>query len=134
MTNDELDAIEARTNAATVGPWHVWSDTDELVDIPRPSGTSPYPLAQCDQQDFTARIYAADYRKRDHRTSDNAYFIAHARTDVPALVAEVRRLRRLVRAAYYEGVDVAGGSGGAYAERESTWLATEAHRALDGPS
>ncbi|MHB8406220.1 MAG: hypothetical protein ACYDCJ_12435 [Gammaproteobacteria bacterium] len=64
----DLDAIEARANAATPGPW----DTDEYDGGLRSTVTAG-PI-----------------------TSDEDYdFIAHARTDVPALIAEVRRLRAI---------------------------------------
>jgi hypothetical protein len=59
VTDDELDVIGARANAATPGPW-TWPDWDD-----------------CSEQEADA----------------NNEFIAHAREDVPALVAEVRRLR-----------------------------------------
>lgn len=55
ITETELDAIEARANAATPGPW--------------------------DEPGFSA-LDACDAR-----------FVAHARTDVPRLIAEVRRLQ-----------------------------------------
>jgi hypothetical protein len=81
MTAPDLDAIEERANAATPGPWHV------------------------DDEDYAEAIYAADDvttviaggrwggEARVFETTEDARFIAHARTDVPALVAEVRRLR-----------------------------------------
>ncbi len=66
----DLDAIEARTNAATDGPWS-WevSDDRRWVDVTAP-----------------------DYERVIATTHDDdlADFIAHARTDVPALVAALR--------------------------------------------
>ncbi|MGN7133404.1 hypothetical protein ACTHQY_09035 [Rhodococcoides corynebacterioides] len=66
----DLDAIEARADAATVGPWTLIGGGEYvtgagLLVAPDDGGVS----------------------------SDDAEFIAHARTDVPVLVAEVRRLR-----------------------------------------
>lgn len=89
----ELDAIEARAAAATSGPWESFVEDrdhtsgDDFIrtgglddDAPdmyvslsywkEPLGTMPAPAADLD-------------------------FIAAARQDVPSLVAEVRRLRRL---------------------------------------
>lgn len=68
MTEDDLRTIEARANAATPGPWFgqstgVYGDGFHLV------GRAP-----------------------DTAATD-LEFIAAARADVPALVAEVRRLR-----------------------------------------
>src|SRR5689334_23740522 len=75
----DLDAIEARTNAATPGPW--FNDSHEIyagenTDIP---AMSEWIGETCDP------------RRPDHGAA-NAAFIAAARTDVPALVAEIRRL------------------------------------------
>ena len=63
----DLDAIEARAHAATPGPW-------------RPAGPDG---------DAVAQMGSA----RRIRSLEDAAFIAAARTDVPALLAEVRRLR-----------------------------------------
>lgn len=71
-TELRLDEIEARANAATPGPWTVSEDYSDVVG---PEG---------DQ--------LASYWNPTSETR-NGEFIAHARTDVPALVAEVRRLR-----------------------------------------
>jgi hypothetical protein len=80
MTRNELDAIEARAHKATAGPWRaalVGRLYDRWV-------IEPDRLAEC----------AFGLRKQQ-----DAAFIAAARTDVPALVAEVRRLTALVEAA-----------------------------------
>jgi hypothetical protein len=78
MTPEELDAIEARANAATKGPWlafpgsgmvgAAWRSHGWVADVPR--FLSP--------------------GVNNHRVAD-AEFIAHARTDVPSLVAELRK-------------------------------------------
>ena len=84
----DLDAIEARANAATPGPWTFLPDQrlerrglgilgpsfERVALMPEPAGAHP-----------------AD-----------ALFVAHARTDVPALVARVRELE----AAILEACDV----------------------------
>lgn len=73
MTPGELAAIKARAEAATPGPWdtvlsrHVVSHADAF------RGAPDWPLMP--------------------KTVADATFISHARTDVPALVAEVERLR-----------------------------------------
>lgn len=92
MTDAELSAIEARANAATEGPWvnHISGDASViLAGPPKYKATDPMPKAvaavhwgSCD----TTKRMAPDDRA-------NSDFIASARTDVPALVAEVRRLR-----------------------------------------
>ena len=69
MTLD-LDAIEARCEAATEGPWH----KDGIYRVFAPTG----------------QIVAYSMN------SANREFVQHAREDVPALLAEVRRLQAVV--------------------------------------
>ena len=81
MTESELKEIEARTNASTEGPWR------SAVNY---NGNPPriyYMVGDLDAKDGLARVV----------DSCDAEFIANARTDVPALIAEVRRLRALIK-------------------------------------
>lgn len=71
MSEAELDAIEQRANAATPGPWRSVEVDDPYVALMLESGAEGWPAA----------------------TDADRAFIAAARSDVPALVAEVRRLR-----------------------------------------
>lgn len=77
MESEELAEIEARANAATPGPWetHV-----TYCVITLRYGDDGYLVADCGASESPDCC------------EGNAPFIAHARTDVPALVAEVRRL------------------------------------------
>ncbi len=76
-----MEAIKARCDAATAGPWkwESWDDRyesvrNELAGVLSPDGgESRYRAIQVDDAD--------------------AAFIVAARSDVPALVAEVERLR-----------------------------------------
>ena len=76
MPQEELDTIRRRVAAATRGPWSRW--------------------AGWDRQDNCVK---SDSREDMHTVADvipeadDAAFIAHARTDIPALLAEVDRLR-----------------------------------------
>ena len=82
MNDAELAAIEARAAAATPGPWVRIRDHRWASDI--------YVHADA-RHDVAGRPVA---RVNEHYTPDvDAEFIAHARQDVPALLAEVRRLR-----------------------------------------
>jgi len=88
MSELDLDAIEARAKAARVGPWkHVEMgrvfDAHALVT----AGYVKYP-GDDDPEDETPETLAAE-----KLTEDTGKFIAHAREDVPALIAELRRLR-----------------------------------------
>ena len=75
MNNDELDAIEARENAATPGPWVV---TEWNIDDFRTWSTAPTD---------------GDGGAHDVLVEDDALFIAHARDDIHTLLVEVRRLQ-----------------------------------------
>ena len=107
MTDEELAGIEARCNAATAGPWEVsgrgfgyWAVICEYPHSPAVDGCC---------------------------SRENATFIAHARTDVSALLAEVRRLRGLVKAAYHEGAFAADPHGA----DDAVWADSDARRALE---
>lgn len=76
----DLDAIAERAEQAISGPWHV-----EYF------GDNGYPQRIAND----AAIIAADTHEGSY-PAHTAEFIAHAREDVPALVAEVRRLRTLL--------------------------------------
>lgn len=94
MTNAELAEIDARANAATAGPWivrgpngrsSVWTETPcKIATVEAPDMIPPFQRAAI---------------------NSNCEFIAAARSDVPALVAENRRLRALV--AYICAIDKA---------------------------
>ena len=123
---NRLDKIEARANAATEGPWEVGDryhcQAADMCDCAPDRG----PLIDTYQHPKwgTMHVHRKDepwwnegvlFRKaggppgevaRDLATED-AEFIAHARTDVPALVAALRAvigLHRIIRV---------GGAGGA---------------------
>ncbi|MFN9086729.1 MAG: hypothetical protein ACK5W7_04295 [Gemmatimonadaceae bacterium] len=85
MTNDELTTLEALANAATPGPWV--EDGFDCVRAP----------------DF--RILYDNSCRDDDNGARNAAFIAAARDAVPALVAEVRRLKEAYESAYQRGFD-----------------------------
>lgn len=75
-----LEAIEARAKAASKGPW--WFDGKGHVTV----------YAATRSQNLLNKP-VADVLPQGR--DENAIFIAHAREDVPALVAEVKRLRIL---------------------------------------
>jgi hypothetical protein len=92
----DLDAIEARANAATPGPW----------EASRQIGKKGHCyVAQVFGPDALGGLSLAQMDVLPNATTDAA-FIAAARADVPALVAEVRRLRAIMdyRAEYTAGL------------------------------
>ena len=90
----DLDAIEARVNAATPGPWWV----EQVGDFGDKSA-----VIEC--------VRWRGYLNTLHLGEDTptAEFIAHAREDVPALVAEVRRLtvEAATQREWFEAADAA---------------------------
>lgn len=73
---DQLAAIQARADAATEGPWHVDGEPDE----------AKYVVQFTSGRGVHVGTYITDLVEAD----EDAEFIAHARTDVPALLTLVR--------------------------------------------
>lgn len=93
MTDDELEAIRARAEEATPGPWIV---------MPELCGTDGQGVYHAESLGPICEV-GDPYPRGDNRPQENMTFIAHAREDIPALladrdelVAEVFRLRALV--------------------------------------
>ena len=98
MSDFDLDEIRARADAATAGPWR-WRNSNGDVNL-FGGGRSWVVMAfermgmQRAQPVFRGLdnlLYPAG--KENLYDFADAQFIAHARTDVPALLAEVDRLR-----------------------------------------
>lgn len=88
----DLDAIEARANAATAGPWLLQTDREKTA-ILFDNGWQYI----VESEHYYKHYYHdepgwSQTRGGVVRTED-ATFIAHAREDVSALITEVRRLR-----------------------------------------
>lgn len=87
MTEDELAAIEARANAATPGPWKLWNGYDLAYPNVGICG-----VCRIGPEGSIAGVRGAEQRDV-LGSSEDLEFIASARQDIPALIAEVRRLR-----------------------------------------
>lgn len=83
----DLDAIKARVEAATPGPWK--ADGGEVSQ----HWSRPEPWQEVVSTEVSCMSYCYGGTARGVERDADAEFIAHARTDVPALVAEVERLR-----------------------------------------
>ena len=79
LSEKEIEAIRKRAEMATEGPWQ----KDGAIDIHSPDGTE---------------VAAAWGGYADQE------FIAHARQDIPKLLAEIERSRELLVKAYQYGV------------------------------
>lgn len=92
LTDEELAAMKARADAATPGPWRTWrGDVGDRYEV------------------IISQLLGSNGREVmhlsggfGHPNADDTAFIAHARDDVPRLIAEVERLRQ-------EKVDAAKG-------------------------
>lgn len=92
MTEAQLAEIEERDDAATRPPWY-WYDERELVGRAGESDVYEYDFVVLDiDHDGGCGCRSACHLQVEISDPD-AEFIAAAREDVPALVAEVRRLR-----------------------------------------
>ena len=89
MTDQELEAITAREQRSTLGPWPV----KRVQNL--------YPSDAGDGRTYPAvrgfRCPKAIYERAWEQVEQDAQFMAGARADVPVLLNEVRRLRRRLR-------------------------------------
>lgn len=101
LTADQLAEIQARAEAATSGPWDFY-DGDTYADVAadlKMTGRGSYSFREKvarleDENYWDDQAHEGDDDERAfEQMAANAVFIAHARTDVPALLAEVDRLK-----------------------------------------
>ncbi len=102
MTDDELKAIRARCEAATPGPWvdrmlgpYGRQDMRRVMEG-RKAGPTMHGEVARTYRDGGVHTSCTTGKLETERV--NALFIAHARSDIPALLDEVERLRSLVAA------------------------------------
>ena len=89
MTPERLDEIEVRADSATPGPW-TKKPPERLTEGPA-AGMLPGVCIAATSPSKQNRVYASPPGGQFPSADQN--FIAHARTDIPDLLAEVRRLR-----------------------------------------
>ena len=105
LTPAQLAEIEARTEAATPGPWAQmkgWSlEIVPAADADKGLGASIYPsddlkyaqpIAKANFDDFTDPAKFSHRRVRKAESLADAAFIAHSRADIPALLSHLRAL------------------------------------------
>ena len=83
LTDGDLEQIELRCNAATKGPWESSVEGRDHL-----AGSNFIRTGGLDNDSPDIELIGA--------TADDQDFIAHARQDVPRLLEEVRRLKRLL--------------------------------------
>ncbi|BDH07285.1 hypothetical protein [Streptomyces seoulensis] len=104
LTEEELDELDELAGAATPGPWFVRSlDDTDAMSIVAVSTVPDTGLSErwpgFDHHDIVAATLVQQPRyvdAADERWDENAHFIAAARSSVPRLIAEIRRLRHLM--------------------------------------
>lgn len=89
MNQEQLNAIKERALNATDGPWQVY----EMEDGTHIGTAEHHPQLKSPMHVVTMSYWGDKPHSRVFIGKDNAEFIKHAITDVPALVAEVERLR-----------------------------------------
>lgn len=89
MTDERLAEIEAREKVATHGPWNYSGVPYNLYEDPTIFGPNDEYIAQT--------VYDMQSGSQNHNIDEDTIFIAHARQDVPDLIAEVRRLQDELR-------------------------------------
>lgn len=105
-TDQQLAEIEARAGAATKGPWGFYDGSNyadvaaDLTMTSRSSYSYREKIAQLEDENYwdDPAHEDDDEQRAPEQMAANAAFIAAARTDVPALLAEVHRLRDAVTA------------------------------------
>ncbi len=98
---DWVAEIETRAQAASPGPWFIrhLDDTHamSLIAISTVDSVRDERWPDFDHREIVAATLIQEPRYvdiADGRWDHNAHFIAAARTDIPRLVAEIKRLRR----------------------------------------
>jgi hypothetical protein len=95
MTPLDLTPIKDREAKASKGPWNTDHD-DKFVATPVIDGDWDWITGEMEVpgDDYSAPETDEDIRGKNIR--NNNIFIAHSRTDIPALIAEVERLRSIL--------------------------------------
>lgn len=87
MTDEQLREIEERANAATPGAWVVVAKGNSRTVM------ADRHVSKDLGYRWKVAVFAGDPKSGD-RTDANGEFIAHAREDIPALIAEIRELQQ----------------------------------------
>ena len=92
LSEERLREIEARAKSATDGPWGAHDFGHAGNEEPSSIVVHTGKFDHSDLCAFESETAVAWMPRWERQESENAEFIAHARTDVPDLLAEVKRL------------------------------------------
>lgn len=84
ITDEELQAIQLRCDAATPGPWKSFIEGRD-----HQSGSNFIMTGEEDSRNEDIELTGASEADQD--------FIAHARQDIPRLLEEIKRLKELLK-------------------------------------
>ena len=87
MTEKELQEIKERCEKATPGPW-------KALNIPY-NGYDDPEIVTKDGTYICQTTYDMQSQSEKHNVDENTEFIAHARKNIPKLIAEIERLQAL---------------------------------------
>lgn len=95
LTDEQLDTIRKRAEAATEGVWEVVEEIDGVY-----SGMNTVVRTTKPSNKWASRIVSVGQTRRHVKdeAEANAIFIANARQDIPTLLDEIEQLRNNFRA------------------------------------
>lgn len=93
LTLKDLEAMQARADLASPGPWYPWHRCSGVEETPNVNEVAGLGWEIVVNRDTGERAWPQPQLRGTFERGHDAYFVAHARQDVPTLVAEVRRLR-----------------------------------------
>jgi hypothetical protein len=91
MTNEELDEIKSRYEATTIAPWVSFIEGRDCE-----SGSSFIMTGIAKGENIWGETRGEDIYLTGATNADMD-FIAHARQDIPQLLAEIERLKKLLK-------------------------------------
>lgn len=98
-TDEQLAAIRERCDKATEGPWKAEVEIDGIY-----AGRPTVVVSSKRSSMLTRRVVnVSQTRKCVENEENNIEFIAHAREDIPLLLAEIEHLKWELSHEYYEG-------------------------------
>lgn len=127
----DLDHLQALADAATKSPWLQHGYNVEALDSTPREPSRMDALRSDREKTRPPMLYVAncDHFEDFQQSQSNATFIAAARSAVPELVAEVRRLRTLCEDCYMEGYEDAVPID-PRSNSQAAWLLSESYKDL----
>lgn len=103
LTDNELEQIRERCEKATAGPWTLAPMHDQEIECPMCEGEGTTPMGvQIDGDGWDCLVQCFGF---ESESEPNSRFVSNARTDIPALLADLAVYKRALELAgvHYEG-------------------------------